>query len=134
MAYWIAETEYPNGELFVKYPKRISSQRVERRIRKDAERVAPELASIHGDADLSYWISDQIVKLCNKLNEHGYIIVIERSIDGDHRKFIIANDQTKSNHYATKIKKQYAADCADRNELAKRRQTLKDAQAALNSL
>ena len=134
MPYWITETELPNGELFVRYPKQIQSKDVERRIRKDAERVAPELASIHDDDDLKYWISAQLIKMCNQLNQNGYVIVVERTPDGDYRKFIIADDQIKSNYYATKIKKHYAADCADQNDQTKKRQLSKDAKDALKSI
>ena len=134
MAYWIADTDYPNGELFAKYPQQIPIQRMKSKIRADAKRVAPDLASLYNERDMEYGVSLWIKRQSDQLNHLGYVIVVDKSPDGTRRKFIIANDQFKSDYYADKMAKHQVADSARRLDLARKREVWKDAEDALNSI
>ena len=134
MAYWMTDTDYPSGELFAKYPKQIQVQRVRSKIRADAKRVAPDLAKRYDERDMGYCVRLWVKRQSDQLNQLGYVIVVDKLPDGTHRKFIISNDQIKSDYYSGKIKNHHEADCANRNNQAKKRQSWKDAEDALNSI
>lgn len=134
MAYWIADTNYPNGEWFAKYPQQIPVQRVRLRIRADAKRVAPDLANLYDERDMEYCVTLWIKRQSDRLKQLEYVIVVDKLPDGTHRRFIISNDQFKSNYYSTKKDEKSAVDRAHRCGLTRKCQAWKDAEDALNSL